>query len=349
MKHLLLLILFWCVLFGCGTDGHKNKSSRDASTPRNGPLGIAITPKNFPSHNPADMDEAFDLAHQLADHAVFIYQWGELDLEVVRLMLSKSVQAGLSPIVGFSPTSLDRGRKELDLPAIVHRQAGNFISFANPVIRSAYRNTVRDLANLRPPYLCLATEINFLALQRLDEFLHFADLYKKAYRDVKRISPGTKVFVSFQWEWMRIIDAREPHKIKEHRKIVDIFRPELDVIGLTSYPAPFHDTPAGLPPDYYSWINHHVQPDDQVVLMELGWPTKAAGDEREQQNFITQIPAFFSQVNVSIVAWSLLHDVDLPAFDANLNSVGLIRSNGQKKKGFDAFKSLRRSLLSKAQ
>jgi hypothetical protein len=305
---------------------------------------MAITPKNFPSHTLADVDEAFGLAHQLADHSVFIYQWGELDLKVAGLMMAKSKQAGLSPILGLSPTSLDQGRKELDIPEDVRRQAGNVISFANPVIRRAYKNTVRELASLRPPYLCLATEINFLALQRLEEYLHFASLYKKAYREAKRISPDTRVFVSFQWEWMRIVDAKEPHKIKEHRKIIDIFRPELDVIGLTSYPAPFHESPVGLPPDYYSWINHHIQPNDQVVLMELGWPTKGAGSELEQQTFIRRLPELFSQVNVSIIAWALLHDVNLAAFDANLNTVGLIRNNGQKKKGFDEFKSLRQSL-----
>jgi hypothetical protein len=47
---------------------------------------------------------------------------------------------------------------------------------------------------------------------------------------------------------------------------------------------------------------------------------------------------------VSIIAWALLHDVNLAAFDTNLNTVGLIRNNGQKKKGFDEFKSLRHSL-----
>ena len=333
-------LLSLCFIFGCIADGPGDTPAPDVKPTRNGPLAMAVTPKNFPSHMPADVDEAFSLAHQLADHAVFIFQWGELDLEVARLMVEKSKQSGLSPILGLSPTSLDQGRKELDIPEDVRRQAKNAISFANPVIRKAYKNAVRELASLHPPYLCLATEINFLALQRLEEFLHFVSLYKKAYREVKRISPDTRVFVSFQWEWMRIVDAKEPHKIKEHRKVIDIFRPQLDVIGLTSYPAPFHESPDGLPPDYYSWINYHIQPNDQVVLMELGWPTGGAGSEFEQQTFIRRLPDLLSRVNVSIIAWALLHDVNLAAFDANLNTVGLIRNNGQKKKGFDEFKSL---------
>jgi hypothetical protein len=332
------------VIFGCSTDGLGGADSPSSARTQNTSLGMAITPKNFPSHTMADIDEAFDLAHQLADYSVFIYQWGSLDIKVARLMMAKSRQAGLEPILGLSPTSLDQGRKELDLPADVRRMAGTDVSFANPVIRKAYKDTVKQLARLRPAYLCLATEINFLALQRLNEYLHFATLYKEAYRQAKRISPETRVFVSFQWEWMRIVDAKEPHKIKKHSKVIEIFRPELDIIGLTSYPSSFHGSPADLPDDYYSWIYHHIHKNDDVLLMELGWPTQGSGSELEQQAFIRRIPDLFSRVNLSVIAWALLHDVNLAEFDANLNSVGLIKNKGQKKNGFDEFKALKHSL-----
>ena len=215
------------------------------------------------------LENTYELGYiSKADYSVFIYQWGNLDLKVARVMTAKSRQAGLKAILGLSPTTLDQGRKELDLPAEVRRRAGATISFANPVIRKAYVDTVKQLAHLRPAYLCLATEINFLALQRLEEYLYFVTLYKEAYREAKRISPETWVFVSFQWEWMRIVDAKEPHKIKEHSKVIDIFRPELDVIGLTSYPSPFHGSPAELPHDYYSWLSHHVRKNDEILFME---------------------------------------------------------------------------------
>ena len=60
------------------------------ASPEIAPLGMAITPKNFPAHRLADVDETFGFAHQLANHSVFIFQWGELDLEVARLMMVKS-------------------------------------------------------------------------------------------------------------------------------------------------------------------------------------------------------------------------------------------------------------------
>ena len=193
---------------------------------------------------------------------------------------------------------------------------------------------------MHPPYLCLATEINFLALQRLNEYLHFASLYKEAYQTVKRVSPETKVFVSFQWEWVRSLDAREPHKIKEHRKIIDIFRPRLDVVGLTTYPAPFHDRPADLPEDYYFWMNRHIDSGDEVLMMEVGWPTGGSGSEAEQQAYIRRLPKLLDRVQVSVIAWALLHDVGLAEFDANLNTVGLVSNSGQKKQAYADFKNL---------
>ena len=307
-------------------------------------LGVAITPRNFPSHSALDVDDAFQTAARISDHAVFIYQWHELNMRIVKLMIDKSKKVGLQPIVGISPTTLDQGRKELDVPADIRRKAGLTVSFANPLIRRSFIKTVKKLARLQPPYLCLATEINFLAMQRLPEFLHFASLYKEAYQAVKHISPETKVFVSFQWEWMRIIDAKAPQKISEHSKVIDVFRPQLDVVGLTTYPAPFHRSPQELPPDYYRWIYRHIKSSDEVLFMEVGWPTEGSGNKIEQQVFIQHLPKLLDNINVSVLAWALLHDVSLAEFNADLNTVGLITNSGQKKPAYEEFKLLHDSV-----
>lgn len=340
MRPLLIIILI-LILASTGACAQTTGPQETESLEIKVAPGVAITPRNFPSHSALDVDNAFQTAAKIADHSVFIYQWHELNMSVVRLMIEKSKKAGLKPILGLSPTTLDQGRKELDVPPDIRRKAGLAVSFANPVIRRAFKRTAKELARLRPAYLCLATEINFLAMQRLQEYLHFASLYKEAYEVVKQVSPETKVFVSFQWEWMRIIDAKEPRKIKEHSKGIDIFRPQLDVVGLTTYPSPFHRLPEELPPDYYLWMYHHIKSKDEVLLMEVGWPTQGSGSEVEQQAFIQRLPKLLDRVNVSVIAWALLHDVDLAEFDANLNSVGLITNSGQKKPGYTEFKKLR--------
>lgn len=215
-------------------------------------LGIAVTPRNFPNHTAKDMESAFRMARQLGRHVVFIAQWSRMRLSTINWVMVKARERGLVPIIGLSPTTLDQHRAGLDLPVDVRRRAGRQLSFANPVIKRAFMDTAIKLARLKPLYLCLATEINFLVLRKPKEYHHFASLYKEAYHLIKRISPKTKVFVSFQWEIMRILDAKALHRISEHNKLINIFRPELDVIGLTSYPSPFHKTPARLPKDYYT-------------------------------------------------------------------------------------------------
>ena len=313
-----------------------------AATPSYGqaPRGVAVTPRNFPGQTMADVDEAFRLARELGRHAVFIYQWGELNRDTVKVMLGKAARSGLVAIVGLSPTTLDQGRKALDVPAALRARAGANLSFANPVIRSAYIKTASDLARLKPQYLCLATEINLLALQRFQEFLHFVSLYKEAYRVVKKVSPGTTVFVTFQWEWMRILDAREPREISEHSKLIHIFRPELDLVGLTTYPSPFHESPARLPPDYYTWIFHHIQAREPVMIMEAGWPSAGSGSEAEQVAFLKRLPALLKGFNLVGFEWALLHDVQIGSFDANLNTVGLRYRDGRPKPAYDAFRAL---------
>lgn len=123
------------------------------------------------------------------------------------------------------------------------------------MIRDAYKNTVREIAQLKPEYFCLATEINFLGIQRPEEYVYFASLYKEAYDEVKRIAPQTRVLASFQHAWIRILDAEAlkknmPGKIRKYTQLIDIFRPKLDVIGLTSYPSAYHNSPLELPADY---------------------------------------------------------------------------------------------------
>jgi hypothetical protein len=304
------------------------------------PRGVAVTPRNFPNPTAADVDDAFRLARDVGQHAVFIYQWGSLDVGVAKAMLDKARQAGLTPVLGLSPTTLDQGRKELDVPPALRRQAGSALSFGNESVRAAYVKAAGELAQLEPPYLCLATEINLLALQRLPEYLQFAAAYKEAYREVKRVSPRTRVFVSFQWEWVRILDAKEPLRIAEHSKVIDIFRPELDLVGFTTYPAPFHDTPAQLPADYYAWMFRHIPRSEAVMLMEVGWPTSGPGSEAEQRDFVERLPELLGGINLVGIEWALLHDVQLGAFGADLNTVGLRYRDGREKPAHGTFRAL---------
>jgi hypothetical protein len=290
--------------------------------------GVAVTPKNFPRHAPEDVEAAFDLAASVARHAVFICQWSEFDPKVAELVVDQCRRRRLEPILSLSPTTLGAGRNELDLPEYARRKAGGDRSFANPAIRRAFVDAAETLARHKPRHLCLATEINFLS-QRIDEYVRFASLYKEAYRAAKRVSPETKVFVSFRWEFALLLDEREPGRIEEHSKLFEIFRPELDAVALTTYPAGRHAAPADLPADYYERIHCHARRHDELLFTEA-----------EQAAFLDRLPALLRPVRPTVVAWSLLHDVSHPALDEDLATTGLLTNDGRPKPALGRFEVL---------
>jgi hypothetical protein len=286
------------------------------------------------------MQAAFGEAARLGHYAVLISQWSALDTGAVKDFMAASRRHGLVPIIGLSPTLLTGGRKELDVPRPVRQAAGHQLSYANPVVRAAFVDAAVKLAELKPPYLCLATEINFLAIGNLREYLLFSEAYKQAYQAVKQVSPTTQVFVSFQWDLMRLIDDKEPNRLHEHGKVIDLFRPALDRIAITAYPGPHFASARQVPADYFRSLDRHVDRSEPIIIMEIGWPTSGNGNESEQAAFIARLPELLHGLRVEVLAWALLHDVRLAEFGPDLNSVGLRTSDGRAKLGLDALRRL---------
>jgi hypothetical protein len=84
----------------------------------------------------------------------------------------------------------------------------------------------------------------------------------------------------------------------------------------------------------------HIQPRDPVMIMEAGWPTSGAGNEAEQVAFLERLPGLLKGIHLVGLEWALLHDVQIGAFDANLNTVGLRYRSGRPKPGYDRFRAL---------
>ena len=304
--------------------------------------GVAPTPRNFPRHTGADVEAMFKQSAEVGSVAVFTYQWSQPDfIDIAGKMMALCRQHKLSALLALSPTRLD-ARGKLDAPKALAAKLGGKLSFSEPEIAEEYTRAALELAKLKPAYLCLATEINFLALENSREFLVFAALCRQIYPKLKAASPETKVFVSFQWDIARAIDEKEPAKIAEHTRLIDVFRPALDVIAFTSYPFEIAASPEKLPADYYDGILKHVGKDDVIIFPEIGWPSGGKSSEVLQEAFIKRIPALFKKAKPGFIAWSLLHDVDIPEFSVNLGSTGLLTGKGSAKPGLAAFKALNR-------
>lgn len=305
-----------------------------------GGTGVALTPAHFPHQAPGDIDQMFTLGKQVGQYAVFIYQWSQPDLvNVAKMMIARSQAAGLTPVVGLSPLELGDARSQYDAPAAVRAKQHGKLTFGDYDTRQSFIDAAVALAKLKPPYLCLATEIDMLAFADIKEYIRYAAVYKRLYPILKQISPTTKLFVSFQWDFYKIMDDREPNKIDEHTKLVDIFRPQLDLVAFTSYPSTQFKTPGAIPASYYAGIRRHTKPTDDIMFMEIGWPAANAAGEQAQAAFIKALPSLMTGVRPRMVLWSLLHDVG-SALSADLSTTGLITNDGRRKPGFAAFAAL---------
>ena len=76
-------------------------------------------------------------------------------------------------------------------------------SFADPALASAYLNQVSCLAALKPEYLVLGPEVNFINVFNHAEWINFIPVYSQAYELAKTISPTTQVGLSFQYDGLR--------------------------------------------------------------------------------------------------------------------------------------------------
>jgi hypothetical protein len=94
-----LTISLILVLYATGVWAQEAEPQKTENLKIKAALGVAITPRNFPSHSAQDVDNAFETAAEITDHAVFIYQWHAMDMRIVQLMLEKSKKAGLKPIL----------------------------------------------------------------------------------------------------------------------------------------------------------------------------------------------------------------------------------------------------------
>ena len=307
-----------------------------------GALGVGMTPAHFPRHGAREVEGMFRLGRELGSIGVFIYQWSQPDLRsVARDVLGRAAKDKLVPMVGLSPTVLAGARGELDVPDAVRKVAGRRLSFAEREVQQAFVDDALALARLAPAYLCLATEINMLAFRDIKEYVAFAQAYKTAYREIKKVAPRTQVFVSFQWDFFHVMRRREPDRIGEHARLIALFEPELDVVALTSYPSAHMRSPDDVPADYYSRALDYVG-GKPVVVMEIGWPSGGTGSEAAQAAFVRRLPALMREARPKVLAWSLLHDVVHPDMGSDLTTTGLLTAEGRAKSSFSLFKALRK-------
>jgi hypothetical protein len=109
------------------------------------------------------------------------------------------------------------------------------------------------LREFHPRYLGLASEINTYMDAHPYDVENYFSLYQETYAAIKTESPGTQVFVTFQWDDLNnlgFFNPGEEYAIKWEQ--IEAFEPQLDIWAISSYPCFFFDHAADIPVDYYT-------------------------------------------------------------------------------------------------
>jgi len=307
--------------------------------PFNAKLAIALTPPDYPQTTDQDLSTMFSRVSQVGA-GVAILSWDDPDYRATAGVFTQWARdAGVTLILGLSPTAIER-RDRLVVPAELADRFAGEPSFSVPAVSDVFIDAANYLAGLNPDYLCLGTEINYLAAGNPQEFLAFAEMYKQAYQGAKQVSPQTRVFVSLQWDVVYNAGEANGGFHPESAAVLNALRPYLDLLAFTSYPGSIWSRPADVPDDYYQSIEFYRQPGEPVVMMEIGWPSQGSGDPDEQSGFIRLIPDLFYGIDLEILGWSLLYDVPRDIMAVDLATTGLHHQDGAVKPSWQVFLDL---------
>ena len=291
--------------------------------------GIGLTPAHFPDQTDQDIVQMFRHTSELAGLGVINVRWEDTGSpHVAEQMSNVARQFGLKTMIQLDV--FEAGQTRLAPPRGVSAK-----SF-DAAFSTAYLETVRQLAAQKPAYLMLAVDINRLLADGVDRLVGFAAIYKQAYRAAKQVSPDSKVFVGFSWDIFQTASIKNRVSFSELRKLVDQFRPELDVLAFSSTPSDPGGGPGALPPDFFAGIREFASSEE--IALQTGWPS-GSGGEAAQAAFIGRLPALTSSIAPKLMLWPILSDLPFPGL---VGTLGLYNRDGVAKSAVASFRSLSR-------
>ncbi len=270
------------------------------------------------------------------DFAPIVHDW----------WLKRARAAGLKTCISFE--LFDGDRSGLRVPK---DWTGAKPGLSNTAWQAAYRTLVLDTTKrYAPDYFNIAVEANMHYRYHPEDWETFRVFFASLRREIKELSPGTKVFCSYQFEILRGRFTGEnstPQWELLREKAV-----EQDVLALSSYPL-FRDGTykvEQLADDYFQSLSKYAA-GLPLFFAELGW--YSASDVRPESSpegqaaFIAQIPELLQGLDVEAVCWISLCDLRrIPALKPledsfpQFFSLGLLDSELKPKPGWAAWQAL---------
>ena len=195
-------------------------------------------------------------------------------------------------------------------------------SFANPDVRSAFRNyTLWIVRSFHPRYLGLASEINTYMDAHPDDAKNFISLYNETYALVKGEAPGTQIFVTFQWDDLNNMfpqpEEGNRQKLQPNWDQIEAFEPNLDVWAISTYPYFVFPSASDIPLDYYSRLV--TRTNKPIAVAEGGFTSRNVGQVKATpDDQVVYLEAIHNQLGPRLAFW-----VNLLLTDFNLKSYSI--------------------------
>ena len=318
-----------------------NSIAASAQAKTNSPLGFQFSPAHDPSPTAQDVIQAALEIAAVSGHGSYMWEWksGDTGFSTMQTVVSLYRALGLKVFLQLSIAGVGQVAPPDNLPQ----------SFSDPTVRQRFLDDVAKVANLKPDYLNIGAEVNFIYYFNPSEFPQYVSLYQQAYNEVKSISPNTQVGVSYHLDLFfsdnefNLIPALGPQ----------------DFIAFTTYPAwtvyqGYYPAPDQMATAYYDRIRL-VIPSTPIIFSEVGWPSAGLGSESDQDRFVRSLPRYFANVKPVLVTFAMEHDTDHFSLEglnnlqilvlqeigvniveliAELNTVGLLSTDGPPKPAY---------------
>jgi hypothetical protein len=206
--------------------------------------------------------------------------------------------------------------------------AGWEASFANPDVRTAYRNyALWVVRTFQPRYLGLASEINTYMDAHPDDAQNFIGLYNEIYALVKAEAPETQIFVTFQWDDLNNMfpqpEEGNRQRLQPNWEQVEAFEPNLDLWVISTYPYFVFPSGSDIPADYYSPLLTRTE--KPVAVAEGGFSSQSVGfAEGSPEGQVAYLNALHNQLGPRLAFWvnTLLDDFNLASYAEQMKKDG---------------------------
>jgi len=328
------LVIF--LISSCANGDNGNAGAIGPGMQRDFYLGIVPSPRSIPTTTFEDITNAYAEAGRIAEVVMIWGNPGGIGLfEILKQnrVITAARVYGLKPVLTLNFHTIKQIQAG-GLSILIDAPAGVTADIADLEFRETWINEAKRIAEeFNPDYFSLGNEINDYFFLYPDDLEGYLSLFDQAYREIKKVSPQTKVFVVFSYT--HLIDNNQWELFK-------IFDKRADLIGLTSYPWTHFDAPDEITDNYYSRIDQCTT--KPIAFTEIGWPS--TNSEEEQAEFLERFLQLIKENNVEMVNWLFFHEMDVTQgmdkyiFLPETGTIALKKVDGTEKEVYVVWKNL---------